>query len=122
MSRAATLILVAAIVCAPRDARGDEGECKKLDRVCLLLPTPTTIQRHTDGATRDLPPGRFLDELTWQALDAEMRRLQDAETRLTEQNRYMREKVEGWSPGWKTLAITLAAGLVLGAYGYSKIP
>lgn len=77
------------------------------------IASPSTVK--TDGGTDlRLPPGYFLDEPTYSRLDVEMRRLQDAETNLTAQNKALRTDVSGFQPGWKTLAITLASGIVLG--------
>lgn len=76
----------------------------------------------TDGGS-DLrvPPGYFMDEENYNKLDLEVRRLQELETRLTAENRSLRESVSGWQPGWKTLALTLAVGVVAGFYGHSKL-
>lgn len=77
---------------------------------------------HTDGGSEArLPPGWFLDEASYAALDAEMRRLQDAEVRLTAENKSFRETAASWQPGWYTLAITLAGGAALGWYVHSKL-
>lgn len=65
------------------------------------------------GSTVALPPGYFLDEAKFAALDTEVRRAQDAETRLTAENGVLRTSVAGWQPGWKTLAISFAAGAAL---------
>jgi hypothetical protein len=64
----------------------------------------------TDGGTDlRLEPGYYLPEPTWVAVDVEMKRLQDVETRLTAENTYMREQ----GPGWGTLGI-VAGALVVG--------
>lgn len=65
-----------------------------------------------------LPPGRFLDEDTWQRIDAEHRRLQNAETRLDAENRSLHDSVSGWQPGWKILVGTLVLGFAGGAAAY----
>lgn len=65
-----------------------------------------------------LPPGRFVDEDTWQRIDAEHRRLQTAETRLDAENRSLRNTMTGWQPGWKTLVSTLVVGFVGGVTAY----
>lgn len=69
-----------------------------------------------DGATRRLPVGRFVDEPSWSMLDTELKRLQDAETRLTAENKSMRETTSGWQPGWISLSTALISGIALGAY------
>ena len=76
----------------------------------------------TDGGTvTQLPPGYFMDEPTHDKLDAEMKRLQDSETRLTAENASLVKATSGWQPGWYTLAITLASGVALGWYAKSKL-
>lgn len=68
------------------------------------------------GKTLDLPPGYYLPESTWNRLDAEMRRLQDQETRLTAENKSLRHSVEDM-PGWKWIAGALVIGIAVGAGG-----
>lgn len=69
-----------------------------------------------------IPVGaHVLDAPSWDLLDAEMRRLQELETRITAENRSLRETASSWQPGWRTMAITLAVGLAGGAYAYYRI-
>ena len=81
----------------------------------LKLTSPMTLARD-DGRTRRLPVGRFVDEPSWSLLDAEMKRLQDTETRLTAENTSLRKSTSGWQPGWKTLGSVLITGIALGAF------
>lgn len=71
----------------------------------------------TDGGVDlRLPPGYFLTEPDWDKLDKEVRRLQDAETRLSAENKSMRKSLDS-GPGWGTLVITITAlslGVVIG--------
>lgn len=70
---------------------------------------------------RELPPGHFVDEATWAAIDAEMRRLQDQEVRLTAENKSFRTSAaegSGWRPGWITLVTAFALGTAAGWYAY----
>jgi hypothetical protein len=70
----------------------------------------------TDGGSEiRLPPGRFYTEAVWARLDAEFRRLQTVETRLTAENASLRATLGGWSPGWITI-LSVAAGA--GAAGW----
>ncbi len=70
----------------------------------------------TDGGSDlRLPPGRFLTEPVWSKFDAEIRRLQNAETNLTAQNKSLQAALGGWQPGWWTL-LTMACGA--GAAGW----
>jgi hypothetical protein len=81
----------------------------------LHLSTPSTGR--TDGGTDlRLPPGYFLDEPTWGKLDVENKRLQNAETRLTAENKSLRTSASSISFGWKTLATALLVGVAAGAY------
>lgn len=71
----------------------------------------------TEGGTDlRLPPGYYLPEPVWRALDTEVRRLQDQETRLTAENASLTESATGWQPGWKTLGLAVLSGVALGAY------
>lgn len=69
----------------------------------------------------ELPAGRFVSEDGWGRLDAEMRRLQDAETRLKAENASMRGSLDSWSPGWMTMLGTFVAGAAAGAYLVHKL-
>lgn len=65
-----------------------------------------------------LAAGYFMDEPTYNRLDAEMKRLQDAETRLRAENSSLKESAQ---PGWMVLASALAVGVVLGVYVDRKL-
>lgn len=68
-----------------------------------------------------LAPGRFLPEPVWSRLDAEVRRLQDAETRLGAENASFRKQAAEAGPGWGTVALVVAAivgGTVAGTLAY----
>jgi hypothetical protein len=113
-SRRVALCAAVALGAMGRVAAGDPTP-----PINLHLLTPSTV--HTDGGSDlHLPPGYFLDEATRGALDIEMKRLQDAETRLTAENTSLTASV-GWAPGWYTLAVTLAAGIALGWYAHDKL-
>ncbi len=62
-----------------------------------------------------LPPGYFLTEETWARLDAETKRLQDQETRLTAENQVLREG-GGGMPSWWWVAAGIAAGAAGGYF------
>ena len=69
----------------------------------------------TDGGSHvDLPPGYFYDEAQKKAADVEMKRLQDAETRLRAENTSLRKSADPLPIGWKTLVAGLSAGVVGG--------
>lgn len=109
------MALTAAIVVAlSRGAYGDPSP------TYLHMRTPSHVV--TDGGSDlRLPPGYFLDEPTHDKVDAEVRRLQDAETRLTAENQSMRKSLDGWQPGFYTLAIAAASAIVLGWYAHDKL-
>lgn len=86
--------------------RSGEGElCLKVTGKCFTIPQMSRVLA---------PPAA-------DRVDAELRRLQDAETRLAAENKHMRERVSGWSPGWKTLAVTMLTGIATGVYLGLKI-
>jgi hypothetical protein len=68
------------------------------------------------GVDLDLPPGYYLSEPKWDALDLEVRRLQDTETRLSAENLSLRASANAWRPGWRSIATALAVGLGAGVY------
>lgn len=68
-----------------------------------------------------LSEGYFMDEPTYNRLDAEVQRLQDAETRMKAENEYLKKAQATWQPGWKTLTTALVTGIALGAYVHAKI-
>lgn len=85
----------------------------------MRVTEPATITTDS-GKSRRVPPGRFVDEPRWSLLDAELRRLQTVETRITAENAELRKTAKSWRPGWKILASTLIAGVALGAYGATR--
>lgn len=68
-----------------------------------------------------LGQGYFMDEPTYSILDAEMRRLQDAETRLKAENASLRASTAGWQPGWMTLMFAAAATATAAIYVEHKL-
>jgi hypothetical protein len=83
----------------------------------IRLSTGATIT--TDGgSTVRVPAGaHVVGEPEWQSLDVEMRRLQDAETRLTAQNDSLRNTAS--PPSWWGVlgfGAGLIAGIVVGAW------
>ncbi len=64
----------------------------------------------------ELRPGYYYDEPEWSLLDTEIRRLQTAETRLTAENKSLRDTASGWTPGWRTLLGAVVTGVALGVY------
>lgn len=93
--------------------------CRALADPSTHLKTPSSVK--TDGGTDlRLPPGYFLDEPAWGKLDAETRRLQETETRLTAENRSLRKSAREVSFGWKTLSAALVLGFAAGAYAATR--
>lgn len=71
----------------------------------------------TDGGSNlRLPPGYFLDDEQWVVLDTEVRRLQDAETRLKAENQELRKKPPGQS--LVTTGVVLLLGVLIGAAAF----
>lgn len=112
MNRRKRIAIIAA-VCATvyaRDAVADDApppwHFKK-------APTLTSA----GGTVLTLPPGYYLADPTFDRLDAELRRAQDAETRLRAENESLRASAtEGF--GWRGAALVatgaLAAGIAIG--------
>jgi hypothetical protein len=65
------------------------------------------------GSTVQLPPGYFLDEAKFAALDAEVRRAQDAETRLTAENASFRAHPPSAGPSWWTIILPAVSAAVV---------
>ncbi len=83
--------------------------------------TESVTLRADNGAEMRVPPGRYLPEPAWVALDVEMRRLQTVETRLTAENTSLRKSVADAGPGWGTAAAVvgaIAAGILGGVVLY----
>ncbi len=122
--RPRTLAVVLALVLAAPRVAADPSSTPKYARLPLLtLSEPRTVCRPAELAgdppvCRALPPGRFLDEPAYQAVHTELERLQTAEVRLGAENASLRKSAEGWSPGWRTLAITFVTGVVGGVAVY----
>jgi len=53
-------------------------------------------------------------------IDDDRKADQDKITNLTAQNKKYEELMSSWSPGWKTLTITLISGVALGWYLHDK--
>lgn len=79
----------------------------------IHLRSPSTVT--TDGgSTLRLPPSYVLDEPSWDLMDTEFRRLQDAETRLGAENKSLRDSASQWAPGWRFVLIVAATGVIAG--------
>jgi len=98
------------IVCGSRAAAGEV--------VHLKSPSEVVTEK---GSKLSLPPGYFLEEPDYDRLDVEMRRLQDAETRLGAENRSLRDSAKdsdalGWK-FWTTVVIgAFGAGIAVQRY------
>jgi hypothetical protein len=84
----------------------------------ILSPSSLTTD---GGSVLRLPPGQFLSDAQWSKLDLEMRRLQDAETRLTAENTSFRQSAAAWTPPWWLLAGAAVSGITLGWYAHDKL-
>lgn len=113
--RVAVAVAVVAVLLAPKVAAEPLMHIVTEEPRTLCVPWPEGAAPTT---CRTLPPGHFVNEPAWSALDTEIRRLQDQETRLDAENRSLRESAAGWQPGWRTLAVTLATGVALGVAAY----
>ncbi len=91
----------------------------------IVLPLPVNIRIHSNstlitdtnpGVDLRLPPGYFMDEPTRDKLDGEVKRLQDAETRLKAENESLRDSSRHYFPGWTVFGAAFAAGLAGGIW------
>ena len=73
--------------------------------------SPSTLKTEK-GSELKLPPGYFLDEETWMERDAEMRRLQEQESRLRAENLSLRDSADDFP--WGKIALGIAVGLAGG--------
>lgn len=120
-SRFLPRLALVAVLLAPSPARADD----------VPGPLPTERVRLTSGPGELLVPAiarRFalpvgteilLPEAVTK-LDVEIKRLQEAETRLSAENHSLRDTAKSWQPGWKTLLVTLATGISVGVYAGLK--
>lgn len=107
-SRLATLAAVMTLLAATR-AHGDP---EKQEIIHIKSRFEVRTER---GSVVTLDPGYYVPEPAWDDLDLEMRRLQDAETRLKAENESLRKDTKSPTPlifG----ALSLVTGLVLGAW------
>jgi hypothetical protein len=68
------------------------------------------------GRVLELPPGRFIEETEFERMEAEHRRLQEAETRLTAERNSYKKSNDEWRLGWKSLVFAFALGSAYATY------
>ena len=74
----------------------------------------TAAQCVTEGGSDvELPPGIHLSEPDWEKIDAEIARLQEAETRLTAENAKAKE-LSSPDTSWWLLGLAFSAGIAAG--------
>jgi hypothetical protein len=84
------------------------------------LKSPSQLETEK-GSKLKLPPGYFLDEVTWQERDAALKRLQEQETRLKAENVSLRKSAsEGLSATSAVLLVSLGAFFGFVAYQSTK--
>lgn len=98
----------------PRDVWGDED-----GPVYLRMRNPTELCLPDRVQCTELPPGRFIQEDLWVELDNEFKRLQDKETRLTAENKSLRESAT--DVPWLALTIAASVGILTGVYIGTKL-
>lgn len=84
------------------------------DDTSLRFKTPAVCTTE-GGSTVSVPPGRFLPERHWVALDIEFRDMEDRVTRLEAENKSLKA-TESDGPGWKLPTLALLVGIAIGAY------
>lgn len=114
--RVAAIVLLLVLSGAARVAAEPLPACTASDPCHLRMRDPSTLTT-SDGNQYALPPGHFYDEGTNKALDDEMKRLQDQETRLTAENKSLTASMNTWTPGWFTVTLAILVGVGAGAGG-----
>lgn len=104
-----------AVVLYARTAGGEPVAEEAPEPIHVLSPSTITTEK---GNSLALPPGWFLAEPLMVKLDTELRRLQDAETRLTAENESLRKSAAtAVGPGWQAalvlVGVALAGGIAL---------
>lgn len=80
-----------------------------------VIPVTESVTLRADGgAELRVPPGYYVPLDAWQALDAEIKRSQTAETRLSAENLSLRKSAESESCPWYLIAGAFALGITLG--------
>ena len=82
------------------------------DSTCLHHKKPAKLTTES-GNVFDLPPGYTIPEEKYNSLDAELKRLQDTETRLTAENTSLRKSARS-SVGWVGVVSAIGLGLTVG--------
>jgi hypothetical protein len=107
---------VVAALCVLLLTHGAAAEPPSPDPLPVRTHSPGTL--HTDGgSTLRLPPVVILSHPQWNALDDELRRAQDAETRLGAENDVLRRRSTRM-PGALPVIGALALGIVIGAAAF----
>lgn len=89
------------------------ARCAHAEPIHFQTPVRVTT---AGGSTEDLPPGYYMTEAEWSALEVRLRGAEDGVTRLTAENASLRESAE--SRPWDLLrgaAVVFVIGVVLGA-------
>lgn len=134
MNRARIALAVAVAVslgargAAGQPAKASDGPAQGSGSAGSAAPTLTTpLNGHvflhiqskshltTDGGSQvDLPPGYFVDEPGWTALDTSFKSNQDDITRLNAENQSLKTSMSDWQPGWKLIVGAIVLGVVGG--------
>lgn len=138
--RAAALVVAVLVLLASTRTAGADGDAgagaaettsatvEPASPPAPVLPPPLHFARPivittATGRMLDAPPGYYLADPTFAALDAELRRAQDAETRLGAENESLRRSASE-RPGLALLlvaaAIGVAAGMGVGVYVFRR--
>lgn len=105
LRRRLTLVVVLAAALASKEASGEP---------IYHIKSPSELKTEK-GSELKLPPGYFLDEQTWLERDAEMRRLQEQETRLKAENQSLRKSAKDDYP-WLATGVVGAFGVAIGIF------
>ncbi len=88
-----------------------------------VIPVTESVTLRADsGAELRVPPGFYVPAPAWMAIDAELKRSQNAETRLQAENQSLRASaLADTGPGWGSviaIGTAIAAGMITGILAY----
>lgn len=111
VGRGKALVLAVVILAALADqAHGDDYAPAP---AFVHVKSPSRLE--TDKGTKlRLPPSYILDEPSWSKLDTEHKQLEDDRTRLTAENKSLRESAAHWKPAWYWIASATIGGIAIG--------
>ncbi len=118
--RKLAILLGALIVILPRVAAAEPVPLLEMPTMHLLLGTGDGKLTGPNGLDYRIPQGsHILAPDSWKEHDDKFKLLQDDKTRLTAENKSLRESADEWP--WLPVAIGVGVGLTMGVYLGAKL-